>query len=121
MINLVFVAMGFFVGIVFHSLIPFVHYIFYAIKYSLISVKVNEMYATYSYKLVEPWLEENYNQLYEVTHVGKRYVKLNLVDRKSGYNSQELIVTKEDLSNNYKPYQGKKSIKNKLRQGLKRT
>lgn len=116
--NLIFMSMAFLVGIVFHSLVPVIHYIYNKVKYVLIKVNQDEMYATYSYKIIEPWLQESYNQLYQVTHVGKRYVKLSMVDRKSGYNQQEIIITKEDLSNNYRLYEGNKSNKNKLKQRL---
>ena len=119
--DLIFSTMAFFIGMVVHALVPVFHHIYYKIKYALVIVKKNNMYATYSYKVIEPWLEENYNQLYEVTHVGKKYVQMILVDRKSGYNQQELIITKEDLTNNYKRYEGKRSAKNRLRQRLNKS
>ena len=110
--------MGALIGVVLHSLIPFLSMLYHKINMFFIKVKKNDMFATYPYKVIEPWLIEDYNQLYEVTHVGKEYVKLMLIDRKKGFSDTERVITKSDLTSNYHKYMGKRSTKNKIKQRL---
>jgi hypothetical protein len=85
-------------------------------KIKRLKPKVGDMFATYHQYYVEDWMQEDYNELFQVKYVGKKYVRLESIeDRRSssGNNSTGRTVDVEilQLNSKYLKYGGTKNKK----------
>lgn len=99
---------GMILGVVLNSLPEFRFGEWFKIKY-ILKVKAGDIYATYNLDVVEDWIVDEYIAKYEVKSIGKRYIRLKLIDKntKTTYSvSDNVDVDKYQFSRRYKKFKG---------------